>query len=160
MKILAFLFPFLIAATLEAQTRPTFTYDLGVSSGRTNDKSYTEINLGLNWYLSEYLIWRNSIFNRFGTGIENTTGLDTSARFAYNTSRDPGEFGIGVFAGPGLRISKKEFTGVFGEAGITLRGPGLALGVVGKSIHYPSASGDDSKNETVVSIVVGASGAL
>jgi len=171
MRIFLFAFSLWLASSSFAQSRPTryqstslskpaFTYDLGLSSGKTNDKTYTEVQLGLNWNLSEYLAWRNALFTRFGSGIESTSGLDTSARLNYNSDREPGEFGIGVFAGPGLRISKKENTGVFGEAGVTLKGPGLAIGAVVKSIHYPAPADGEPKNETVVSLILGASGAL
>jgi hypothetical protein len=156
----------LIQMPAYAQRRgPTFTYDLGVSSGTRNDKGYSEVNLGLNWYLDPNFVWRNSVFTRFGTGIESTGGLDSSARYVYNTPRDENGFGVGFFAGPGYRFSSKENTGIFGEAGLTLKLAGLAAGVGVKSIYYNSPGNDasgkeNSKSDTVVFIILAAGGAF
>ncbi len=127
---------------------PTLSYDLGLSSGTYNDKGYSEVQLGLNWAALEHLIWRNSLFTRFGSGIRSTGGLDTSARFVYNTARDEEGFGLGIFAGPGYRISDQENSGVFGEAGLTLKMAGFATGVGVKAISYNSP-GTDSEGRTL-----------
>jgi hypothetical protein len=153
------------AASSRSTYQPTFTYDLGVSSGTRNDKGYSEIHLGLSWYLMEHFVWRNSIFTRFGTGLESTGGLDSSARFVYNTPRDESGFGVGFFAGPGYRFSSKENTGIFGEAGLTLKLAGLAAGVGVKSIYYSSPGNDssgreNSKSDTVVFLILAAGGAF
>ena len=144
---------------------PTFTYDLGISSGTYNDKGYSEIQLGLNWYLAEHFVWRNSVFSRFGTGIDTVAGLDTSGRFVYNTPRDEQGFGVGFFAGPGYRISKKENSGLFAEAGLLLKMAGFAAGVGAKSIYYSSPGKDASGNEfshsdTVVFLILAAGGSF
>lgn len=145
-------------------SQPTFTYDIGASSGTYNGVSYSEVNLGLNWHLNEYLVWRNAAFHRFGTKIDSASGLDTSARFTFNTDSDSA-LGFGLFAGPGLRISNKENTGVFGEAGATVKAGGLKVGVGVKSISYtnPGENSDGTKRtktDTTVFIILAGGGAF
>ena len=96
-----------LAQYRSSRAAPAKTYDLGISTGSYNDKSYSEVHLGLNWYLENDLNWRNSVFTRFGPEINTALGWDTSAGFVYNTPRDEMGFGLGLFAGPGLRISNK-----------------------------------------------------
>lgn len=170
-KWLGFLLIFQFSLVLSAQSRsyrrsaPTFTYDLGASTGTYGDLSYTELEVGLNWYLQDYLAWRNSLFTRFGTGLDSATGLDTSMRLIYNSPLDPGGIGIGVFAGPGLRISNEENSGVFGEAGVTLKAGGFSIGGGMKSIYHPNPGKDTSgvelsKNENVVFLILAGGGAF
>ncbi len=145
--------------------KPTFTYDIGASSGTYNGVSYSEINLGLNWHLNEYLVWRNSGFHRFGTRITSASGLDTSARFVFNTDGSESGLGLGIFAGPGYRISNKENSGVFGEAGVTVKAGGLNVGVGVKSISYnsPGENSDGTsrtKTDTTVFIILAGGGAF
>lgn len=145
--------------------RPTFTYDLGASVGTYNEASYTEIQLGLNWYIFEYLNWRNAAFSRFGSEIKSASGLDSSARLTYSSGPSDSGLGFGVFAGPGYRISNSENSGVFGEAGLTLRAGGLAIGAAVKTIQYNSPGKDTSgrdlaRTDTVVSIILAGGGAL
>lgn len=145
-------------------SRPTFTYDIGASSGTYNGNTYNEINLGLNWQLNEYFVWRNAAFHRFGTRVDSASGLDTSARFVFNADSDSG-LGIGLFAGPGFRISNKENTGVFGEAGATVKAGGLKVGVGVKSITYsnPGENSDGTqrtKTDTTVFIILAGGGAF
>jgi len=154
------------AVRIQTESRtPTFTYDLGISSGTYNDKGYSELQLGLNWSLLEHFVWRNSLFTRFGSGIKGTGGLDTSARFVYNSARDEQGFGVGFFAGPGYRISDKENSGVFGEAGLTLKMAGFATGVGVKAISYNSPGTDAngrtlSRTDTTTFIILSAGGSL
>jgi hypothetical protein len=167
--ILAFFLSFSFGAqalsTRVKSRAPTFTYDLGLSSGTYEGKGYSEVQLGLSWYLSDYLVWRNSVFSRFGSDVDSAAGLDSSARFVYNTPRDEQGFGIGVFAGPGYRFSNKENTGVFGEAGLNLKMAGFATGVAVKSIYYNSPGKDSDgrdkgRTDTVVSLVLSAGGSF
>lgn len=145
--------------------KPTFTYDIGASSGSNNGKSYSEIQLGLNWFMNEYVIWRNAAFTRFGSEIDSSAGLDTSIRLNYDMQTESGGLGLGVFGGPGYRISDKENSGIFGEAGIKVRAGGLALGVGVKSITYnsPGRAPDGTafdKRDTTVFIIIAGGGAL
>lgn len=170
MKTLLCLFSiFVVSFGAQAQNRsrshPTATYDLGVSTGSYSDHSYTEIQGGLNWYLLDSIAWRNALFTRFGSEIDSASGLDTSLRYIYNSPRDERGFGVGFFAGPGYRISNKENSGLFGEAGATVKAGGLAIGGGVKSITYSSLGKDSkgvelSKNDTVIFLILAAGGAL
>lgn len=123
----------------------TLTYDLGASSGSYGGESYSELNLGLNWYLQNWLNWRNAVFARFGNG-ETNSGLDTSLRLESNNQGD--NFGLKLFAGPGYRFSTRDLSAAFGEAGVIFRVGGLSLGAGLKAMYYPNP-GTDSKGETL-----------
>ena len=145
--------------------RPTLTYDLGLSSGTYNGSSYTELNLGLNWRFMDNLIWRNSVFSRSGTNVNSGAGLDSSARVTFDL--DGGEQGLrfNFYAGPGIRLSNKENTGIFGEAGITARIAGLAIGLGYKTLQYndPGTNSDGtdrSKTDSTISIIIAGGGAF
>lgn len=145
---------------------PTFTYDLSASVGSYDGNSYTELNLGLNWFLSEdWLIWRNALFSRFGSGFDTITGLDSSLRFAHRISSDSGTFGINMFAGPGLRFANQNSNAVFGEAGLLFRIGGLQVGGGVKALQYTQTRTDSrgrelSKNDTQFFIILAGGGAF
>ena len=148
-----------------AHYKPTFTYDLGASTGTYNNLSYTEITVGLNWYLLDYLVWRNAIFSRFGSQISTIAGLDSSIRFVFDAETDNSKLGIGFFAGPGYRFSDTNDSGVFGEAGVVLKAVGLAIGVGVKSLIYnnPGTNPDGSnrpKQDNVIFIILAGGGAF
>jgi hypothetical protein len=159
------LFAFSAQAARLSSAPPRLSYDLGISSGTYDDKGYSEIQLGLNWAVLEHIIWRNSLFTRFGSGLKSTGGLDTSARYVYNTPRDEQGFGLGFFAGPGYRISDTENSGVFGEAGLTLKMAGFATGVGVKAISYNSPGTDSAgrtlpRTDTVTFLILSVGGSL
>ncbi len=150
------------AAARRAGTQPTLTYDLGASTGTYNENSYSEINLGLNWYLTEHVVWRNSLFTRFGSNIDGSSGLDTSARWVANTPASE-NFVFGVFAGPGYRISNKENSGIFAEAGFLLKAFGLGAGLGFKSLTYNSPGTNSNgteraKTDTTIFIILAGGG--
>src|SRR3954470_3311168 len=82
--LLCFLFSFSAHARpmprVEDEPQSRLTYDIGVSSGKTNDLTYTEYNLGLNWWLGSWFAWRNALFGRSQQGEKTIYGLDTSFR--------------------------------------------------------------------------------
>lgn len=142
--------------------QPTFTYDLGASTGTYNSTSYSEINLGLNWFLARHLVWRNSLFTRFGSKIDGSSGLDTSARAVFNTTASE-DLVLGLFAGPGYRILNPENSGVFAEAGLMLKAFGLGVGVGMKSLTYNSpgknANGTErGKTDTTIFLILAGGG--
>lgn len=146
-------------------TKPTFTYDLGASSGTYNGNSYSEIDLGLNWNFTDFLTWRNSAFTRFGTKIDSFAGLDSSMRLNYSIDPKTGGLGLSLFAGPGYRISNQENSGLFGEAGATVRLAGLSVGLGVKAINYtsPGTNSDGSKRpaaDTTLFIILAGGGAI
>lgn len=105
------------------------------------------------------------MFTRYGSNISSASGLDSSARFFYKTPRDEKGFGVDLFAGPGVRISSKENSGAFAEAGATVRAGGFALGAGVKSIYYENPGTDSrgaelSKSDTVVFLILAAGGSF
>ena len=152
------------ASTQRTSASPTLTYDLGASAGSYNDSSYSEINLGLNWFFSKYLVWRNALFTRFGSNIDSASGLDTSGRLVYNFRANE-DLSVGVFGGPGYRISSQENSGFFIEAGLMVRAMGLAVGLGVKSLTYDSpghnANGTEkAKMDSTIFIILAGGGSF
>lgn len=140
------------------------TYDLGASSGSYNGASYSEINIGLNWFLSDWMIWRNSLFSRMSSVSDNrASGLDSSLRF--QVSKGDSDFGLQAFAGPGYRFSSSTQSAVFAEAGATVKIKGLSLGLGAKVMNYTSpgqdaGGADRPKQDTSYFIILGGGGSL
>lgn len=155
-----------ISKTLaKAEYEPVFTYDLGGATGNRGDQSYTEINLGLNWKLTDYFVWRNAVFSRMSSGSETLYGLDTTARFQYSATSQDGRFGLGFFGGPGYRFSKSENSALFAEAGVQFKLGGINLGGGVKYFTYPNPGKDSSgadlaKNDTVYFLILQGGGTL
>lgn len=168
--ILSFFAVVLAFSSAEAATKQSssegsrLTYDLGFSNGSYSGASYTELNLGLNWFLSDWMIWRNSIFSRQSSVQEGrASGLDSSLRFQY--SMNDGDLGFQAFAGPGYRFSSKSYSAAFAEAGATVKIKGLTLGLGAKTMVYTSPGEDStgSKNpnqDTSYFIILGGGGTL
>lgn len=132
------------------------TFDLGLSSGAINDKSYTEIDLGLNLYFNPNFDFRNAIFSRFGSGVESIVGLDSSARGIYFAEVDG--FGFTSFLGPGVRIPSKGNVTPFLEAGLVLKAPGIGFGIGAKSLANSWVS--SFPNDTQIFIILAGGGEL
>lgn len=146
-----------------SDSQKTFTYDLGASVGSYNGNSYTELTLGLNAYLSDFLIWRNSLFSRFGSKIDSASGLDTSMRFFFDSRSAPGSLGVVLFAGPGYRISNEKNSAFFAEGGVVLKAAGLSLGAGVKSMIYTNPGKDSTgvdlpKTDTIYFIILAGGG--
>ncbi|MBO9668110.1 MAG: hypothetical protein J7501_15015 [Bdellovibrio sp.] len=128
----------LLTSTLSfaQSTNSNLTYDLTGGFGTYNGNSYTEIDLGLNWYFIDWLNWRNSLFTQFGSTINTVFGLDTALlanAVLYNSS---GSFGIEGYIGPGLRFANEDSSGVFGKAGLTFAIGRLRIGGGAQVTHY------------------------
>jgi hypothetical protein len=142
-----------------------FTYDLGASFGNYNNSSYTEITLGLNWYLREFLIWRNAVFTRFGSMIDSVTGLDSSVRFVFDTRTQGSGLGLTLFAGPGYRFANANNSAYFAEAGGVLHAGGLSLGGGVKNLYYTNPGVDKNgaelpKTDQIIFIILAGGGAF
>lgn len=112
------------------------SYDLSGAVGSYNGNSYTQINFGLNWYVHEHLNWRNSVFTQFGSKLNTTYGIQSSALFGtefYNSGRSAG---IEFFAGPGVRVANENSSAVTGTAGLTLALAGLRIGGGATYLNY------------------------
>ncbi len=141
----------------------TLTYDLGASVGSYNGNSYSELTFGLNAYLTDFMIWRNALFTRFGSNIDSVTGLDTSIRFFYDSRPEAGSLGITLFAGPGYRISAEKNSAFFAEGGAVLKVVGLSLGGGMKSMIYTNPGKDSKgvdlpKSDTIYFIILAGGG--
>lgn len=119
-----------------AQGRSDLTYDISGGVGSYNGNSYTEIDLGLNWYLKDWLNWRNSIFTQFGSTINTVYGLDTAMLVQGSLYTQGRGFGMDAFIGPGLRFASEDSNGVFGKAGLVFNLGGLRLGGGAQVTHY------------------------
>lgn len=120
----------------------TLSWDLGAAAGTYGGSSYSQIDIGLNWHLNNFMNWRNVFFNRFGTSDVQASGLDSSLRFEYADRSDGGGLGYRLFAGPGVRVSTAANTGYFGEAGAIFRFGGLNIGGGVKALQYNSPGKD------------------
>lgn len=145
------------------QNSKQFTYDLSASSGTTNGNNYSEVNLGLNWYLTEWLNWRNSIFSRFGSNIKSVSGLDSSILAGTQVFSDDRMFGVQAYIGPGVRLASEKNTAATADAGVIFTLAGLRLGVGAKALQYfetrqDSSGGNLPKSESQYYIVLAGGG--
>lgn len=165
-KVLIFVVSlFTLNAHSKGYEEPTLTYDLGGAAGTYVGQSYTEINLGLNWKLADYLVWRNAVFARMVSGADNLYGLDTSLRLQHYASSDDGRFGLGFFGGPGYRFSKTNASALFAEAGVQVKLGGINLGGGVKYFNYPNPGNDGAgnklpSNDTVYFLILSGGGTL
>ncbi|MCM2281985.1 MAG: hypothetical protein NDI61_09085 [Bdellovibrionaceae bacterium] len=143
---------------VEASSPHRITYDLGVSSGTAGDQSYTEAQLGLNYFLHDWLAWRNALFGRFGSGIESAYGVDTSARTYVNVELAEAS-GLTLFGGPGWRFVTQGKQAPFAEAGLVLNLGGLNLGGGVKSV-FNEFIDRDAENDTQYFIILSGGGSL
>jgi len=107
-----------------------FRFDGGGSVGSSNRGSFYEINLGVSYYLLEWLVWRNAPFFRFQSSTPNSFGLDSSLRGQYSLPVAP-EFSPSFMMGAGFRFINTGSHAPFAEFGLGLRvsGAQFQLGV-------------------------------
>jgi hypothetical protein len=167
MKWLIFLFlPHLLMGQTKSTSSDTrLTYDISASQSQQNGRTYQEINLGLNWYFNDWMIWRNSGFQRQAQQEDTVYGLDSSLRFQKEFQSEDRVFGLKVFGGPGLRVASEKSNATFAEAGLGLRLGGLQLGAGVKSLQYSDSRTDSNgdalpRTENQFFITLSGSGAL
>lgn len=132
----------------------------GVSSGSSNGKNYTEVNLGVGYYFFRWLEWQNSAF----ASLDRTTnvyGLDSSLRGVLNTDLG-GIAHIHAFAGPGYRFASDAlYNTVFAEAGLITSVSGFSLGGGVRQFYYAlkgkDSTGKDYQNESQYFIILSGS---
>lgn len=142
----------------EAHPASRFSYDLGLSMGSYGGSSYTEANLGVNYFVLNWLNFRNSLFYRFGSQSNSFYGLDSSLRGIFSSNKGM-PFGMTVFAGPGYRIANKGSNAPFVEAGVILKVMGLNLGGGLKSVFY-SVAQSGAANDTQYFVILSGGGSL
>lgn len=156
---------FLSLSSSFAASGSSLSYDLSGGSGSRDGETYSEIHLGLNWFVYDWLNWRNSIFTQFGSETKTIYGLDSATLFnveAYTSNRS---LGIELYAGPGLRLASENSNAVFGKAGVTLALGGLRIGAGVQANHYLEDRTDKNnrvlgKDETQYFIILAGSGSL
>jgi hypothetical protein len=154
-----------IQGTAQTGSDSRVTYDVSGSQSTQNGNTYQEINVGLNWYLQDWLIWRNSAFQRQSQNIDSIYGVDSSFRLQKEWLNDSRTLGFKIFGGPGVRAASSDSNAYFGEAGVGLRLGGLMLGAGVKSLKYFSTRKDKTgvilpKDENQVFFTISGGGAL
>ena len=117
-------------------SHPTFTYDVMASTGAENNNSYNEVKLNVNWYVSDWLNWKNGVFTRFGTNVQSVSGLDSALLATYEIENEAKTLGVRAFAGPGVRFASADNNAGTAEAGIVFKIAGLQLGGGAKYLSY------------------------
>ncbi len=165
--------------TVSAQSKPSYgykgqtekkesriTYDVSGSTGTYNSRTYNEITLGLNWFFSDWFVWRNAAFSRQSSSSEETyQGLDSSARLT-TTLGDPQEgLSLTAFGGPGVRLASKNKNAAFAEAGLSIKLGGIRIGAGAKVLEYFSTQKDSTgvtlpKGDTQYFVTISGGGVL
>jgi|GEM_PF-1020290 len=136
--------------------QPFITYDLGGSTGTFNGFSYVETQLGLNWFLKKWLIWRNSLFYRQSQD-SRFFGLDSNIRFQAQVG--DGQMAFRVFGGPGVRITTQGQALPLIEAGGVIRLGGLQIGGGARAILHPLVS-DNETSDVSFFLILGGGGRI
>lgn len=92
--------------------------DLILGFGAYDERTYTEITLGQNWFFSKQWNWRNAAFVRFGDDINSLGGLDSTLRFHewLRLFFDPKN--LNSYVGAGLRGATQNHSGGILETGL------------------------------------------
>lgn len=133
------------------------TWDLGASAGSSGGNSYTEGSVGLNYFLMDWLAWRNALFARFTTP-ENVYGLDSSLRAFANLGLTE-KSSMTFFGGPGFRFISKGQNTPFVEGGVVAKLGGFNIG--GGAKHFLLKSMDPTlADETQFFLILSGGGSL
>lgn len=127
---------------------PTVTIDLGGAAGTYNGASYSELNLGVNWNITDYFTWRNAAFKRFSSVTDqDILGLDSTLRLVSTSHFDSGYFRM--FAGAGYRFADPSTkNAMIGEAGLGINIGGFGIGGGAKYLKYDKIQLDSLGRET------------
>lgn len=160
--IFAFTVSILFSVNVFAQN---MSYDISGASGSRDGESYSEIHLGLNYWVNDWFNWRNSVFTQFGSDMDSVYGLDTAGLFNHAIYTDSRTFGLELFAGPGLRFATEHSNAAFGKAGVIFALAGLRLGVGVQAFHYFEDRTDKqnnvlNKDETQLFFTISGGGSL
>ncbi|UOF01172.1 hypothetical protein [Bdellovibrio reynosensis] len=141
------------------------TYDVTGSSGTRDGESFSEVHLGLNWHVSDWFNWRNSVFTQFGSKMKTVNGLDSAALFNFQAYTEGRGLGIEFFAGPGVRLASEKSNAAFGKAGVTFALAGIRLGGGVQTFHYLEDRVDEdgntlNKDETQTFITISGGGSF
>lgn len=143
---LAFLFTSIVSAAPSG--RSLISYDISGGSGTRDGETYSEIHLGLNWFVKDWLNWRNSLFTQFGSQVKTVYGLDSAALLSWDAYTQSRAAGVEFYIGPGVRVASEKSNAVFGKTGLTFALGGLRIGGGVQALHYVEDRTD--KNENVL----------
>ncbi len=139
------------------RSAPQFSWDLGAAAGSYDNRTYSEVQLGVNWYFLNWLAWRNAGFMRF-VNPENIYGLDTSMRASVSPNILHA-VGFTLFGGPGYRFQSKGDAVPFLEGGLELHMFGLNIGGGAKSLMY-SLNDSKKSNDVQYFLILSGSGSF
>lgn len=151
------------ASAASSSSDSRVTYDVSGSQTTVNDRTYQELNLGINWYFTDWFSWRNSAFSRTAQEQDTVYGLDTSFRLQHEWLNDSKTLGFKIFGGPGARIASEKYNAYFGEAGVGFRLGGILLSGGVRSYQYTQNRVDSDgvklpKNENHVFVTISGGG--
>ena len=161
-----FYFACLFQPLVYARSRESrLTYDVTGSQTNINGRTYQELNVAANWFASDWLIWRNSAFQRQAQDEDTVYGLDTSLRLQQEWTNSKRTLGFRIFGGPGARFASRRYDAYFGEAGVGIRLGGLLLSGGVKSYRYKNDREDNAgvrlpRNENHVFVTISGGGTL
>ena len=159
--ILLVLIPMICYSKPASTQKSRLSYDVSGSQSTQNGRTYQELNLGLNWFLSDWLIFRNSAFQRQSQDQDTIYGLDSSLRLQHSLQNDENTLGFKIFGGPGVRIASEKSNAYFGEAGVGIRLGGINLTAGVKALQYSETRRDSNGNKlpsTENQVFIGISG--
>jgi len=146
-------------AAAEPAEPPTVTYDIGGSSGSSNGSTtYTEVQLGVNYFILPWLKWRNAPFYRIRSTLPAAYGLDSSLIGTTSLPLTEGasaNFGLG--GGYRLINTGKSAPFAEGSAGISVGGVRIQGSV--KRV-FNSVARKGAREDTIYSITFGGGGVL
>jgi hypothetical protein len=145
--VFLFLIPNISFSKPATKSESRLSYDVSGSQSTQNGRTYQEINLGLNWKLSDWLIFRNSAFQRQAQDQDTVYGLDSSLRLEQVFQNKDQTLGLKFFGGPGVRIASEKSNAYFAEAGLSVKLGGINIGAGAKALQYDQVRRDSSGNE-------------
>ncbi len=136
------------AAAQEKTEKPRYTFDISGSAGNYNGQAYSEVQLGVNWHLTDELAWRNAAFRRTISGSsQDLSGVDSSLRYTLTNEFTGGA--VRFFAGPGYRwASESRKNALFADAGAGIQVGRVNLGGGVKYLRYDTTQLDPAGAET------------
>lgn len=134
-----------------------YTWDLGFSTGSSGGDTYSEANVGLNYFFKRWLAWRNALFGRF-IKPENIYGLDSSIRMFYSLGLGE-KSSLTIFGGPGYRFVTKGLNVPFAEGGLVTHLGSFTLGV-GAKTFFTQMVQSGAEPDTQYFIILAGGGAL
>jgi hypothetical protein len=136
--------------TAESPSFKRFSIDIGGSSNFSGTSGAYEANLGINFFILEWLVFRNAPFYRMQTGLSAQYGLDSSLQGRYSVQVIEGVT-PNVQLGAGYRLINSGTSAPFFEGGAGINVKGLQVGATAKLL-LNSAVANGASNEVLYSV--------